>query len=190
MNKYFSKKSFGLIEAIAASTIIIIVVSGAVALAAGSMRSSLLDQSYLEAENIAEGIFEKVQEKKSQGKAYFVKSNDSADFFPVQCFDVAYAVENALSCFDQTSQLTKTGLGYKKQDASADNFVSYAGPANPAFGDKFFSYNIAVSAPSGLETSTVYPMDKIVNVKVIIKWNDVGGEKKYYARQYFSDWER
>lgn len=189
MNKNLSKRSFGLIEAIAASTIIIIVVSGAVALAAGSMKSSLSDQSYLEAENIAEGIFEKVQEKKSQGKAYFVKSSDSADFFPVQCFDVAYAVENASSCFDQTSQLTKTGLGYKKENV-ADNFVSYTGSTNPAFGDNFFSYNVVVSAPSGLETSTVYPTDKIVNVKVVVKWNDVGGEKKYYARQYFSDWER
>jgi type II secretory pathway pseudopilin PulG len=186
-------KSFGLIESIAASTIMVVVVSGALALASSSVRTASSDQAFLEAENIAEFVFEKVQEKKSQGEAYFVKPNPApANSFSIECFDTTVAYSN-LNCFKSIDRSTKTGLDYVQTDieqSGGKHSVEFNGLANPAFGAGFFKYSISVDKPTYFEDSIVFPKDKIVSVNVEVTWNDVGGEKKYYARQYFGDWER
>ncbi len=185
-------KSFGLIEAVAASTIIIVIASGALVLSSTSMKTSAADQVYLEAENIAEFVFEKVQEKKSQGKVYFIKPLPTpANSFIVKCFDNGFAASNP-PCFEGTGGLSKTGLGYRQSDiitASPKYPVPYKGTANPAFMNDFFKYSVDV-VPLSFGTSVVFPEDKIVSVNVEVTWDDVGGGKKYYARQYFADWER
>lgn len=188
-------KSFGLIESVAASTILVIVVSGALALASSSIKTASYDQAYLEAENVAEFIFEKVQEKKSQGEAYFVKPVPSpADSFSINCFDTVKAYSSN-ECFGSSGNGTsKTGLNYLKSDmtpSAPDVFVPYNGSANPAFGVGFFSYSISISTPSYfLASDSLFPKEKIVSANIKVTWDDIGGKKNYYARQYFSDWER
>jgi hypothetical protein len=188
-------KSFGLIESVAASTILVVVVAGSLTLASSAIKTASSDQAYLEAENVAEHIFEKVQEKKSQGSAYFIKPVPSpAGSFSIKCFDTVEAYSSN-ECFESSGNgASKTGLDYLKSDmvASApDVFVPYNRPANPAFGVGFFSYSVAVSTPEYFSGADgLFPEEKIVSVNIKIKWSDVGGEREYYARQYFSDWER
>lgn len=185
-------KSFGLIEAVAASTIIILIASGALVLSSTSMKTSALDQTYLEAENIAEFVFEKVQEKKSQGEVYFIKPVPTpVNSFIVKCFDNSFAASNT-PCFESAGGLSKTGLGYRQSEiitGSPKSPVPYGGSANPAFMNDFFQYSVEV-VPLSLGASTVFPENKIVSINVEVTWDDIGGAKKYYARQYFADWER
>lgn len=184
-------KSFGLIEAVAASTIIIVIASGALVLSSTSMKTSAADQAYLEAENIAESVFEKIQEKKSQGEVYFIKPVPTPlNSFNVKCFDTSYAASN-LPCFEGTG-VSKTGLGYRQSDiitASPKYPVPYKGSANPAFMNDFFKYSVEVVQPS-LGAGVEFPENKIVSINIEVVWITVGGEKKYFARQYFADWER
>ncbi len=188
-------KSFGLIESVAASTILVIVVSGALMLASSAIKTASSDQAYLEAENVAEFIFEKVQEKKSQGRVYFVKPIPSpVDSFSIECFDTVKAYSSN-ECFESSGNgASKTGLDYLKSDMVTlppDVLIPYNGLANPAFGVDFFRYSVTVSTPSYfLGTDNLFPKEKIVSVNIKVSWEDVGGRKDYYARQYFSDWER
>jgi hypothetical protein len=187
-------KSFGLVESVAASTIIVIIVSGALALASASSKVSSADQAYLEAENIAEYIFETIQEKKANGQMYFVKPNPvPPNMFSVRCFDnnEAYSTND---CFVAGTGQSKTSLGYTKGDMElsiSKYLVAYNGLINPAFDSETFKYFIKVETPSYFTASDIlFPEDKIVSVNVEIIWNDIGGERKYQARQFFSDWER
>ncbi len=183
LNMKKTQKSFGLIEAIAASTIIVLVVSSAVALASSSMRSAALDQSYLEAENIAEEILETIQEKKAQGQIFFVSSGTvQPTAINIACYDVAKL--GKVGCEDD-----KTGI-----DTSASlesNYRPYKSMTiNPAFGEGFFSFKIETQINPNIVSADVADADKTALVKIDIKWQDLGGEKHYYARQLFTDWER
>jgi hypothetical protein len=193
-------KSFGLIEAIAASTIIIIIVAGALSLSTYSIRSTANDSAYFEAENISESLFEKINEKKSAGLAtFFAGENSSTSAFPIDCFDYSQA---------QNPLCAATGLDFT--NIKSDYFTPYVFTGvNPAYAPGFFSWKIVITKPLADPNATGYsrtyndnftackavsgvsiPPEKCRMIHVEVKWSDQGRDKNYTASQYITGWER
>jgi len=196
-------KSFGIIEAVIASAIVVILISGAVSLSSSSLRSSSLNTAYFESEHIADDLMEQIYSAKSAGKLYFdsrdIVSTDT--LFPIDCFDTSYwrsSCDGVISAGAELPYNTDTifsgALGSEYVDVGKDDI-------SPAFPDVFYSWKISINKPSEMQppisgcrsvsdSGNAIPEEKCRFAQIDIKWNESSGEKHYYLTQYFADWER
>lgn len=199
--------SFGIIEAIIASFIVILTVSGAVALSSASLRTSLLNDSYLQAEHIADSVMEQIVVAKSAGKLYFDNSSKTAtqleSIFSIDCFNTA-SIETLLN-----KGCSLASGGYKPElpytsttefTSGVDKYVKVkSADVSPAFPDGYFSWKLDIKKPDvttgigdprnckttgGIEI----PKEKCRFAEIDVKWAESSGDKHYYLTQYLTDW--
>jgi len=186
--------SFGIIEAIIASFIIVLMVSGAVALSSASLRTALLGGSYLEAEHIADSVMEQIVASKSAGKLYF----DSSPRTPVQLESVF-----SIDCFDSAKR-NKSGClvrgAFRPEvpyvlttEFDADNFVkTKSKDISPSYPDDYFSWRLKINPSNSQNCKLVddiaIPLEKCRFAEIEVKWTESTGVKHYYLSQYFTDW--
>jgi len=204
-------KSFGLIEAIIACSILIILLTAAITLSSTLLRGSQLTQSYFEAEHIADDILERVLADKSRGLLSFIGSVDNpveGEIFSIDCYDNQKGY-GKLSC--QSGAKYKGQLPYSDYglpDPAKDYYISVKHDKAPSFPDNYFSLKVSIRRPSEMPTEIdqgksrcrsienssgqqvdISP-DKCRYAEIDIKWVEPSGEKKYYQTQYFADWEK
>lgn len=204
-------KSFGLIEAVIACTILIILLTAAITLTTTSLRGSELSQSYFQAEHISDDILERIAADKSRGLLSFIKTADDPapdEIFSIDCFDHQKSY-GKLSCESSTKfkgQLQYNDYGLP--DPSKDYFIPVKHDKAPSFADDYFSFRVFTRLSSEMPTAIdggksrcrsivdpsvrqiEIPADKCRFVEIDIKWQESTGEKRYYQTQYFADWEK
>lgn len=191
-------KSFGLVEAMIASVIVVIILTGALALASSANRSVALDSSYTQAAQIGEDLFGRINILRSTGKLDFTGSGNGVS---IDCFDSTKFHEAGSSCSADISALPikldllqeaidASGfapIGHKSDDGNLDVLK------NPAFPPGFFRLKTTVWTPAdgcrGADSLQI-AKEKCRFVKVEIRWNEQSGEKAYNISEYITDWQR
>jgi len=203
-------KSFGLIEAVVASMIMVLLLTGAVALASASLRNMTTNSNYHAAEQLADSLMEKAVRNKAAGLiAMTADENDSLPTgqekrFSIKCFDTL--LRNGSNCQLSARNAYKDGLPYPNPPSDTSRIVKYgafnyvktvgADLNNTAFPGDFFAWRIAVSKLPDYSGSCPYiGSQPIVKAKcslltIDVRWEQASGEKHYYLRQYFADWEK
>jgi hypothetical protein len=193
-------KSFGIIEAVIASAIVVVLISGTVSLSSSSLRSSSLNTAYFESEHIADDLMEQIYSAKSAGKLYFdSRTAGTNELFSIDCFDTKNF--NLITC--QKAGSFREDLPYdsntatKIKDISGKKYVQVGEDrVSPAFSEAFYSWNITINEPDtadgcrSVPGSTPISKEKCRFADIDIVWNESSGEKHYYLTQYFADWER
>jgi len=197
-------KSFGLIESVIGATIIVLILSAAVALSSTASKSARLSSAYLEAGHIADKLMTGIKEAKASGNVYFdgASRTGSDNYFSIDCFDAVN--KNGTSC--RALGQYKPGLPYTPApEVDGYNAILSQEIKNPAFSDGMysrFSWKIAVkraeqmlslNSPKidcGKVGSANIPSEKCRYVEVDVKWQESTGEKHYKLNQFFTDWER
>jgi len=202
-------KSFGLIESIIASMIIVILLSGAVALSASSLRGITYDSNYHEAEHIGEILAEKIVVAKSTGQIDFLKGITASlkdPFFSIECFDSDNISDLLGSGADsncrKTSGAIKSALPFPNDRNRFDdqNYVSVvAGDSgvpfdDTAFANEFFWWKIDIQNGPGGGCPSIsgvdIPPSKCRVALISVKWEQPTGAQTYSFKQYFTDWEK
>jgi hypothetical protein len=194
--------------------IIVILLSGAVALSASSLRATTYDANYHEAEHIGEILAEKITLAKSTGRVDFAKgvtASLSEPFFSVGCFD-ADNIVNILSsttgsnCKDSTGKIRQE-LPYPDDRArynDADNYVYVRSSDkkvpfdNSSFENDFFRWKIDLISRPGSAVGSRCPSISGVSIPdskcraalISVKWEQPSGTQTYRFIQYFADWEK
>jgi hypothetical protein len=190
--------------------IIVILLSGAVALSASSLRGTTYDANYHEAEHIGEILAEKIVLAKSTGRVDFGKtvwSSLGEPLFSVMCFD-SDNIKNVLSgsaassnCYGTDGKL-KSNLPFPTDISrfDSDAYVSVIASDtrvpfdNTAFADGFFSWKIDIqNGPGGVCPSISgvdIPSSKCRVALISVKWEQPTGMQTYSFVQYFADWEK
>jgi hypothetical protein len=189
--------------------IIVILLSGAVALSASSLRGMTYDANYHEAEHIGEILAEKIVVAKSTGKMNFLKGVGAElddPFFSVGCFDS----DNIKNLLDSGSDSNCRGTDGKLKIAlpfptdptrfEDQNYVSVISSDsqvpfdNSSFENEFFSWKINIqNGPGGVcpsITGVPIPQNKCRVALISVKWEQPTGTKTYSFKQYFADWEK
>lgn len=195
-------KSFGIIEAMVASIVIILVLTGAVALMSNLVKGSTTDASYQEAEAMAEEVFSQIEAAKAANKLYFV--DPVVGRFPVECFDNSFlnnpSSPNRDRCFasgyDYDKLLSFYTLGktesYAVGQFDPNNFFIDLQNRNKSIADGFFKLKTSVGFDSSTSCANVggvvVPNKRCRVVVVDVRWEDKNGEQTYKASQRFSDW--
>lgn len=195
-------KSFGIIEAMVASIVIILILTGAVALMANLVKGSTTGASYQEAETIAEEVFSQIEVAKAADKIYFL--GPVAGRFPIECFDSSY-IKNIASperdaCFSDSASTYDTLLpfytlgtqeSYSADQFDAGSFFQVMQVRNKAVAEDFFKFKTTVNHGgadcvnlNGVRVSWQRCREVIVEVK----WQDKNGEQSYKAAERFTDW--
>jgi len=174
-------KSFGIIEAVIASGIVVVVLSGALILSSSALRSATLESSYLEAEHIADSAMEQIMLAKTSGKVSF--STFARDQASIDCFDTL--LRNQLGC---------SALGYYSgADISAGYVKVKSANVSSAFPDNFFKYKVTIPDSNNRDcrkfADSDLPKEKCRVVNIDVLWEESSGQKQYHLSQYFSDWE-
>lgn len=196
-------KSFGLIEAVVASMVVVLVLSAAVALASSSLRTMLTSDAYREAEHISGKIFGQIEAGKTAEKISFNGSVSGQGILPISCFDTDYYFSNRVSC---KNILFDPGLPYEEGSVqSADGYVD-AISSNDNFINGYFKYKVRVlkadqmytvsangvtsneSFCRGTKSDITIPADQCRLVEVDVKWSEHSGDKYYYQTEYFTNW--
>ena len=194
--------SFGIIEAIIASFIIVLMVSGAVALSSASVRTSLLNDSYLQAEHIADSVMEQIVAAKSAGKLYFDSSSRTPaqllSIFSIDCFATANRSLPGCKLSNGAFRPEVPYVGMVTTDFSDDYVKVKSKDVSPAFPDGYFSWKLDIKKPdvaTGIGTRFCrsvaginIPVDKCRFAEIEVKWTESSGIKQYYLTQYFTDW--
>lgn len=187
-------KSFGIIEAIISSSILIVILSAATFLMFNSRKSVELSTARFQAEQIANDIFQRLSTDKATGLVSFVDTSSDEDF-PVECYDISQISNSECKIgttfkgkipFSSVSEggygnlLTESLLSIPKA-RMASNFV-----------DGYFKMDIKIdhglSACKAIGTLNI-PEEKCVMMKIKIKWNEKGKDRFFANTQYFTDWE-
>jgi len=202
MHNITKVKSFGIIEAMVASIVIILVLTGAVALIANLVKGSTTGASYQEAETIAEEVFSQIEAAKAADKIYFV--DEVTGRFPIECFDSLFmknvASPDRVSCFtDGMSTYDKllpfytlgTQESYSADQFDAGSFFQVLQIRNKSIAEDFFKFKTTVSRESIPCTDingAVVPQLRCRNVIVEVVWDDKNGTQHYKAAERFADW--
>lgn len=193
--------SFGIIEALVASLVIILILTGAIALTTNLVKSSTIDESYQEAEGIAEEIFSNIETSRSTGEIYFVTADSEGVKYPVECFDNDFVNGSSslrTSCFDSSNQYRNllpfrtlsTMTNYSADQFDANNFYSVSQPRSVSVSPGYFKFKVQVLSDGCLGVSGVsVPSEKCRKVVVEIKWEDKNGQEVYRSVERFSDWQ-
>jgi len=200
-------RSFGIVEAVVASGIVVVLISGAVALSSSSLRSTTLNSAYFEAEHIADDLMEGIYSAKLAGKVFFDDRAASvqelnSNLFSIDCFTTK---EESLSTCNQVAAFREVSP-YENARFSNNGVGQYVvvnkDDVSPAFSDAFYSWNIKVKKPTEMEPpiqgcralpgsdGSPIPDNKCRFVEIDVKWTESSGDKHYYLTQYFADWER
>jgi len=187
-------KAFGLIESVIASLIVIVVLSAAVALSSGSIKTAELNSSYLEAQHISESIFESINLIKSSGSVYFDSTVREDGSINIDCFDSEYYnTHNSCKLIVNFDKYPFTDISFLNSQYRDGYYLASSEMLdNPSFPDEFFSYKTEVSQPDNCYTSNniKIPDKKCRIVLTDIKWTETSGEKHYRQGMYLTDWER
>lgn len=197
-------KSFGIVEALIASMVIVLILTGAVAVSSSMIKNSSLDASYQEAESLAEEVFSLIEAGRATGELTFVGGTSGSGIYPIQCFDSEF-INNSTSnapCFESGSTY-QTLLPYYTfgggNDYSSSQFNGAYFPVtrvrNPNFPSGYFEIKIQVpDDPGSYECVKVAgfeaPSERCPLVDIEVQWEEGGKVQKYYALQRFTDWQR
>jgi type II secretory pathway pseudopilin PulG len=182
-------KAFGLIEAVFASTIVVLILSAAVALGASSSRSARFSSSYSEAQHIAELLTEQIKQAKTENKVYFDTAQRQVNIFSIDCFDTV------LSKSDSSCQVAGDYIPYNSHTvytgASGDYVVFDSSQLhNPSFKDGFFSWKMTLTKSTTSCQGIARAADKCRYIDIDVKWVESTGPKNYHLDEYITDWER
>lgn len=198
-------KSFGIIEAMVASIVIILVLTGAIALTTNLVQGSTLDSSYQEAETVAEEVFSQIEAAKAAGSLYFVASADAADTrFPIECFDNS-VINDATNpdrarCFTDANSLYNKLLSfytlgdsgvYAAGQFDANSFFTVSQNRNKAISEGFFKVKTTITRPAGncqAVGGVTIPSGRCRRVDVKVQWEGRNGTQTYQAVERFFDW--
>jgi len=190
LNKIFSEnkklRSFGIIEVMIASVIIILVLSSAVVLSSSSVRLANKNDVYSMAAQISDDILEQIVFTKSLNKASFI-SDTGINRFPVECFSTILSEKTGTNCASASDYLPKNLV--LPADTGGFEVYKIDGSTYPP---DYFRVQVSVKKPSGASSmcqGSDIPGDKCRYVRVEVKWTDAAGDEKYDTAQYFSDWE-
>lgn len=187
-------KSFGLTESAVASVIVIIVLSAAVALSSSAVRTTQINSSYSEAQNISEQIFEVINTNKSLGRVYFDNAMRAPQLISIDCFDTTYFHSHPSCIADiNEDEYPFNLIPYLNATFSNGYYLTSRGLlSNPAFPDNYFSYKVVVKTPSECyqPEQVSVPNKKCRIITTDIKWQEPSGEKHYKQAMYLTDWER
>jgi len=215
VSRYHRIRSFGVIEALIASMIIVVLVSAAVVLASISVRSSSQDTSFHEAEHLSEDLIEQLFYAKSNNLAYFTAGTYSAEKFPIECFDTDLAQTEPLC---KSSGVYKDGLPYNSETqfvVPSDLWpnggfvrVKQADIANPSVANDYFYWKLDIYTPGDSHLTDFgfggpapipgkcreiggvsLPAQKCRLCEIEIQWTESTGDKRYFETQYLTDWE-
>lgn len=196
-------KSFGIVEAMVASLVIILLLTGAVAVSSALIKNSTLDASYQEAESVAEEVFSLVEASRAKGELSFFGNVAGDGIYPIECFDTDF-----ISNLAKNTECLKGGeyqallpyftlnkdKRFKPSDFSANMFV-VSQERNPNFPSGFFKLKVEVpddpSSYSCLGHSSLnVPSEKCRLVDVTVSWQERGREQNYYISQRFTNWQK
>lgn len=179
-------KAFGVIEAIIASFVVVVAAASTVALSSGTLRASIQDSNYFEAEHIAEELMEEIYSAKASEQLYFIEGDYGDGVYSIDCFDTAG--RSGRNCLAGQPSL------YDGVLIGTDGFVSgFPGQSNPSFSDDFFRWFVNVRTPLDCRASdgAGIPQGKCREVDIEVRWGESSGdEDSYILSQYFTDWER
>jgi len=202
-NKFFMKKlrSFGLIEAVIASTVMALILIGSAVLSSSTLKTSVVEQNYHEAEHIADALLEKVRSAKESGLVVFTKNQDadlgSSELLSVDCF--ATPKRDGANCKTAGAGGTyKEPLPYYNgMVEDGDGYILVKNnlkiPFNSSnFANGFFRWKMTVTRSTSCQSIGGVSIDswKCRLIQAEIRWNQPTGEKSYLIRQYFTDWSR
>lgn len=213
MSRYRKIKSFGVLEALIASMIIVVLLSAAVVLATMSVRSSSQNTNFHEAEHLSEDLIEQMFYAKSNNLAYFAAGTYSAEKFPMECFDTDIVQTEGLC---KSSGVYKDGLPYTSQTEIVPTGEVHGGfvrvkqkdVANPGIADNYFYWKIDIYTPGDAHLvdfgfggplpiagkcrdigGVSLPAQKCRLSEIEIQWTEATGDKRYFETQYLTDWE-
>jgi len=207
INKFLARKlnSFGLIEAVIASTVMALILIGAAVLSSSTLRSSIVEENYHEAEHIADALLEKVKSAKDSGLVVFVKNQnedlESSELLSADCFDTSK--RDGTNCKTAAGRY-KDALPYydsPTMEEDANGYILVKNNAKIPFNSSnfpagFFRWKVTVTRPEFCQgigpalSPTPISGWKCRRVQVEVKWDQPSGEKSYLIRQYFTDWSR
>ncbi len=189
-------KSFGLIESIIGSVIIVLVLTAAAALASSTSKSARLNSAYFEAQHISDELLSYVIQSEVSGRAYFDEATRaSSTYYSIDCFSSDKILNPP--CRSLATQFSNLILVNPARDSQGYIPIGGASLKNPAFSSNNFSYKISVKKPEDLNYSdcgkvgsTTIPPLKCRYFELDIKWQEPTGEKHYKINQLFTDWKR
>lgn len=212
MSKYRIKfPSFGLLEAIIASMVIVLLLSGAVTLASTSLHSATTNSNFHEAEHIADILAEKVVAAKSAGKITFSGQLSDDSLIPIACFNASDAtLDNNAKCrkgnditkpFKDELPFPVPHPGTRYDD---DNFVKVLKSDDRVpfddtiFANGYFKWKMVLeNGPGGAigercpsVTGVQIPDSKCRVVRITVKWGEFTSKEQFVLRQYITDWEK
>lgn len=192
-NKHQIKlKSFGIIEAMVASMIVILILTSAVSLSSSSTRVANKNDAYSIASQIADEYLENIAFAKSVGKVRFIGS--ATGTFPPKCYNTSTTDRASADCLDSTkgkSYLDLLQMHFKSSDTSGIWYYNNS-LLTDSYPNNYFSYKVTMDstqkcyAPDGTQT---IPAIKCRLFKVEVDWTDGAGNEKYFTSRYFTDWE-
>lgn len=197
-------KSFGIVEAMVASLVIILLLTGAVAVSSALIKNSTLDASYQEAESIAEEVFSLIEASRAKGELSFFGNVSGDGIYPIECFDSDFIQNGSkniecLNSGDYQALLPYNTLNSNKRFKPADfnptGFV-ISDERNPNFPSGFFNLNVQVPDDPASYTclssgsDVVVPWQKCRLVDVTVSWQERGHLQKYYISQRFTSWQK
>jgi len=189
-------KSFGLIEALIASFVLVTVIVGATWLASSNLKSALTSKENLMAEHVATDLSEKILVLNSAG--FLDYDTDSFDktipdnIIPVECFDTL-AIKSGLpeGCVKANG---KSKLFVPPTGSDENGFILLAEDYLPGLLGNTFAYRIAMK--DGVEDNVagfIIPSAKKRTVMVIVGWDpDSSGKytKRYYQSVTITDYAK
>lgn len=195
-------KSFGIIEALVASVVMILVLTGALALSSNLVKSSSVDSSYREVESIAEEIFSSVESARAAGEIEFVASQTNTQKYPIECFDSSFinsgnprAADCLTTIGDYRNSLPFATLSDNKRYSSdqfdSGGYFSVTQSRSMSIPGGFFKFRSSVVSDGclGLDGAVTIPGERCRKVLLEVKWEDKNGLQTYKSIERFSDWQ-
>ena len=196
-------RSFGIIEAMVASIVIILVLTGAVALIANLVKASSIDASYQEAETIAEEVFSGIEAARATRELEFVAGPIGDGRFPIECFSNSYisGTGNPLQaeCLTSDGKYKKLLPFYTLSNSDVFNpsqfdsgsYFTITQKRSATTPSGFFKFNTSVDGGPCLDMTGVdISQERCRKVTVTVKWEDKNGPQTYEAIERFTDWQR
>ena len=192
MNSCHKLKSFGIVEAVISSMIVIIVLSAAVFLSMSATKTTEVNSSYNQAQHIADLILERLQLIKSNGRLYFDDVSRGQETVSIDCFDTN-RFSGCLSGMSEDYPLDQ--FPYRNLAVGSDGYITAPNSwfDSSAFGDGYFKFIVLVEQlSSGCHTSGTISVDntKCRKVTISVKWEEQSREQNYKQAVYITDWER
>jgi len=189
-------KSFGIVEAVISSLVVIIVLSAAVFLSMSATKTTEVNSSYSEAQHISDLILERIQLIKSNGRLYFDKDDSrEPDMISIDCFGTSEYLRPGSVC--QRRNMDEYPLDqfpYLNLSLESDSYV--VAPEDwfneSVFGAGYFRFMVNVEELDACHTSGSVLIDesKCREVSVSVKWQEQSREQIYKQTAYITDWER